>query len=92
VPSPPNIWMVTFASVPALRGSCTQWVSLEPIPRFVNDRRENHHVRKLPVSDFALSFNKPLELTIQPNHPLHGAGGRVRLYSEPVLTYRAPVS
>jgi hypothetical protein len=46
-----------------------------------------------PVSPFALNFQQttPFELTIKPNHPLLGAGGRVRLHSEPVsLPNRAP--
>jgi hypothetical protein len=41
-----------------------------------------------PVCTFALSFNKPFELTIKPNHPSLGAGGRVRLY--PVNLYPNP--
>jgi hypothetical protein len=45
-----------------------------------------------PVSTFALHFNDPLELTIHPNRPLLGAGGRVRVYSEPVSNpNRAPL-
>jgi hypothetical protein len=45
-----------------------------------------------PVSTFALNFNKPFELTIKPDPPLLGAGGRVRLYTVKLFLnpYRAP--